>query len=76
MKSVPYRHLLGSQMFLSRRTRPDIATAVSMFTKFQSDPRPEHFIAMKLLLPYLKGSLNYAVLWLDDGDCPGIEAYP
>ena len=40
MFNCPFRSVLGGLLYLSTRTRPDIATAVSMMAKFQAAPRP------------------------------------
>lgn len=62
MENVPYRSLLGKLLFLGTRTRPDIATAVSMLAKFQSAPAPEHWTALKHVLKYIAGTKSYGLL--------------
>lgn len=61
MGNVPYRRVLGSLLFLSTRTRPDISTAVSMLGKFQDSPLPEHWTAMKSVVQYLVGTKKYGL---------------
>ena len=61
MKFIPYNSTLGSLLFLSTRTRPDIAAAVSMLGKFASQPCMRHWNAMKYLLRYLKGTADYGL---------------
>lgn len=75
MSTVPYRQVLGSLIYLSTRTRPDIATAVSMLGKFQADPVSSDWKALKHLLRYLKGSLDYGILFPYQSDSHGLEAW-
>lgn len=56
MKKVPYRSLVGSLLFLTTATRPDIAVAVSEVARYMSDPGPKHWIAAKRILRYLRGT--------------------
>ncbi|PRQ23232.1 putative RNA-directed DNA polymerase [Rosa chinensis] len=42
MKSKPYSRLVGSLMYAQVCTRPDLAFAVSMLARFQSNPGHEH----------------------------------
>lgn len=51
---------------MATRTRPDISTAVSMLGKFQSDPSPAHWKALKYLLRYVAGTTDFG-LFLPSG---------
>lgn len=44
-------------------TRPDITYAVSNVAKFCSKPTKEHLTAVKRIIRYLKGSMNYGLLY-------------
>lgn len=55
-KNFPYRSVLGSWLYLATRTRPDIATAVSMLAKFQQALTGRPWKAMEPLVNYLKGT--------------------
>ncbi|GJW67995.1 putative RNA-directed DNA polymerase [Tanacetum coccineum] len=48
--------LIGSVMYVMVCTRPDIAHAVGVVSRFMSNPRREHLEAVKWLLRYLKGT--------------------
>lgn len=61
MNKVPYSSTLGSLLYLATRTRPDIATAVSMLAKFQSNPARAHWRAMKHVVRYIKGTVQYGI---------------
>ncbi len=51
-----YRVMVGSLLYLSCWTRPDISFAVSELSRFVSDPGVNHFQAAKRVLRYLKGT--------------------
>ncbi|XP_073152668.1 secreted RxLR effector protein 161-like [Henckelia pumila] len=56
-----YRGLIGSLLY-STASRPDIAFAVCLCARFQSNPKQTHFIAGKRILRYLKETQNVG-LW-------------
>ncbi|KAJ9551831.1 hypothetical protein OSB04_015876 [Centaurea solstitialis] len=58
MADVPYASAIGSLMYAMVCTRPDIAHAVGVVSRFMSDPGREHWEAVKWLLRYLKGTSN------------------
>ena len=58
MKQVPYREAVGSVMYLAIGTRPDIAHAVGVLSRFSNNPGMAHWTAVKHLLRYLKGTMD------------------
>ena len=42
MKDIPYASAVGSIMYAMLCTRPDVALAISMAGRFQSNPGKEH----------------------------------
>ena len=59
MSSIPYRESIGSLLWLSMGTRPDITYAVSQVAKFNSDPGPQHWKAVKRIFQYLQQTVDY-----------------
>ncbi|PKU79621.1 Retrovirus-related Pol polyprotein from transposon TNT 1-94 [Dendrobium catenatum] len=55
-----FRKLAGSLQYLSI-TRPDIAFATNFVCQHMHQPRNDDFLALKRILRYLKGSLNYGL---------------
>ena len=53
---APYGELVGCLLYLSTRTRPDIAAAVGTLTRYTSQPCDTHWVAAKHVLRYLRGS--------------------
>ena len=51
-----YQQMIGSLLYLSIRTRPDIAVAVAILARFQSEPTEYCHRAVKRVLRYLRGT--------------------
>ena len=54
MSRVPYSSAVGSLMFAMVCTRPDIAQAVGVVSRYMSNPGEAHWEAVKWVLRYLK----------------------
>ena len=68
-----YQRLIGSLMYAMLGSRPDIAFAVSMVSRFASNPTPEHVTAAKRILRYLRGTLDYQLTYR--GDLAALTGY-
>ncbi|GJX14535.1 ribonuclease H-like domain-containing protein [Tanacetum coccineum] len=55
-----YRSLAGSLQYLTF-TRPDISYAVQQVCLYMHDPREPHFSALKRILSYVRGTLDYGL---------------
>jgi hypothetical protein len=64
MRNTPYHEAIGSLMYASLGTRPDITFAVQTVSRFSINPGPTHWEAVKRIFRYLKGTRN---LWLSYG---------
>ncbi|GAA5984739.1 hypothetical protein JCM11641_002168 [Rhodosporidiobolus odoratus] len=62
--NVPYRELLGALVWLSCCTRPDIAFAVSVASRFSSCPADRHWTMLKRICRYISGTLNHGLLYV------------
>ena len=58
MSKVPYALAIDSLMYAMVCTRPNIAHAMGIVSRFMSRPRKQHWEAIKWILRYLKGSLD------------------
>ena len=58
-----YQSAVGSLLYLSTKTRPDIADAVGNVARFCSKPSVQHWKAVKRILRYLRGSVNYGLMY-------------
>lgn len=68
-----YRSLAGALQYLTF-TRPDISFAVQQVCLYMHDPREPHFNALKRILRYIKGTLDYG-LQLYPTNASGLIAY-
>lgn len=60
-----YRQLVGSLIYLTL-TRPDIAYAVGVVSRFMQNPKKPHF---RRILRYMKGTLDYGLLYKKGEQC-------
>ena len=63
MKSVPYINAVGSLMYLAITSCPDIAYSVGVLARFNSNPGPLHWKAVKHLLRYCKGTMDLKLVY-------------
>ena len=54
MSKVPYASAIGSIMYAMISTRPDVSYALSVTSRYQSDPGEGHWTAVKNILKYLR----------------------
>ena len=66
MNNVPYRAAVGALIYVGNATRPDISFAVHQAARFNSNPLPAHWSAVKRVLRYLKGTQSLGI-WLGGG---------
>ena len=58
-----YQSAVGSLLYLSMKTRPDITFAVSLTARFCSKPTTQHLTAIKRIFRYLRKTTNYGLLF-------------
>ena len=68
MQKVPYAELVGAIMYLAVATRPDIAHAVGVLSRFSSNPGPTHWTALKHLCRYLQGTKDAKLCYGPDSE--------
>lgn len=54
---------MGSLLYVSVKTRPDIPNATTTVSKFSSNYREIHCTAAKRIIKYLKGTQNFALCY-------------
>ena len=66
---------MGSLLYLSIATRPDITYAVSNVAKFCAKSTKQHWVAVKHIFRYLKGTQQYGLLYSksDSNHCIGFS---
>ncbi|GJT73619.1 hypothetical protein Tco_1032905 [Tanacetum coccineum] len=63
MKNVPYASAVGSIMYAVRCTRPDVAFAQNMTSRFQQNPGEPHWTAVKNILKYLRNTKDMFLVY-------------
>lgn len=61
MKDTPYREAVGVLLYISLSTRPDISNAVTTVSRFNNNPGPQHWKAIKRILRYLQGTKSLGI---------------
>ena len=69
MSRVPYSNAVGSLMYAMVCTRPDIAHAVSVVSRFMGNPGKEHWQAVKRIFRYLRGTSDVGLIYGGDTHC-------
>lgn len=64
MHNIPYHEAVGTLMYASLGTRPDITYTVQTVSHFSKNPGSTHWEAVKKIFHYLKGTED---LWLSYG---------
>ena len=70
MSRVPYASAVGSLMYTMVCTRPNIAHAVGVLSRFMSNLGKEHWIAVKRVFRYFRGTSDYGLCYQGR---PGLE---
>ncbi|GKB39355.1 retrotransposon protein, putative, ty1-copia subclass [Tanacetum coccineum] len=63
MQNVPYASAVGSIMYAVRCTRPDVAFAQNITSRFQQNPGEPHWTAVKNILKYLRNTKDMFLVY-------------
>jgi hypothetical protein len=66
-----YRMMVGSLIYASISTRPDITHAVNMISRHMSNPSHEHMIMVKRVFRYLSGTRTLGLLYNNENQHQG-----
>ena len=75
MKDIPYLNAVGAVLYLATCTRPDIARTVGVLARYSKNPGMPHWKAVKHLLRYIKGTLDYKLTYAPDDSGELFTAY-
>ena len=67
---VRYQQAVGSLLYLSLGTRPDIAFAVSILSRFTANPHELHEKALHRVLRYIRGTLDVGITYSKSSSSP------
>jgi hypothetical protein len=63
MSRVPYVSAVGSLMYVMVCTRPDIAHAVGVLSRYMSKPGKDQWTTIKRVFRYLRGTASYGLCY-------------
>nr|GFB16753.1 hypothetical protein [Tanacetum cinerariifolium] len=72
MQNVPYASAVGSNMYAVRCTRPDVAFAQNVTSRFQQNPSDLHWTTVKNILKYLRNTKDMFLVY---GEAEYIAAF-
>ena len=58
-QNYPYREAIGCLMYAMLCTRPNLGFPICFLSQFSNIPREEHWVALKCVLRYVKGTLKF-----------------
>eukprot|EP00253_Pinus_taeda_P016166 PITA_16166 len=73
VEKMLYRSIIGSILYVTA-SRPDVMWVVGLVARLQEAPKESHILAIKRILRYLKGTMEYG-LWYPKGTDLFIQAY-
>ena len=66
-EAARYPEIVGSLLYLTGCTRPDLAQSVGVLSRYMSAPTKEHMSAAKQVLRYLAGTVDLGLMY-EQGD--------
>lgn len=75
MENVPYQEAVGSLLYAAQVSRPDIQFAVGSVSRFNNNPGPVHWMAVKRIMRYLKGTVERQLNFNKDKDSSRIRGF-
>lgn len=73
--SYPYREVIGSLLYLSTKTRPDISYGVNYCSRYIENYTQENVNDVKHIIKYLNGNRNLGIEYKNDAKPDLIQAY-
>ncbi|KAF8783371.1 Retrovirus-related Pol polyprotein like [Argiope bruennichi] len=66
MRKIPFQAAVGSLLYAAQATRPDISFAVNLMCQFCNSPSKTHWIAIKRIMRYLRGTTGATLSYTKD----------
>lgn len=63
LTELPYRQAVGTLIYLTCLTRPDLAFPVHLVSQFMASYRTAHWAEVKKILKYVKGTRHYCITY-------------
>lgn len=72
--ATQFRQMVGSLRYLCN-TRPNLSYSVGLISRSMEKPRISHFLAAKRIKRYVKGTLDFGILFHDRKEGSQVEIY-
>uniref|UniRef100_A0A8R7U4Q1 Reverse transcriptase Ty1/copia-type domain-containing protein n=1 Tax=Triticum urartu TaxID=4572 RepID=A0A8R7U4Q1_TRIUA len=72
--ATEYRSIIGCLRYLVN-TRPDIALAVGVRSRYMEAPSTRHWTAVKQILRYIRGTLHYGCSYMKGSGAPSLVGF-
>ena len=72
---VPYLNAIGTLMYLTQCTGPDIAFALKLLARFSSEPTRRHWNGIKHIFRYLRGTIDLGLYYSKESTTSGLVGY-
>ena len=66
MEKVPYASVVRIFMYVILCTRPDIYYAIGIVSRYQTNPKPNHWVVVKHILKYHMRMRDYMLVYYGD----------
>lgn len=74
-RQFPYRECVGSLLYLSNKTRPDLTFALNYESRHLNAPKKENIDQVQRTLRYLKGTTSFGIQYYGDSSNTELIAY-
>ncbi|XP_071646640.1 uncharacterized protein [Temnothorax longispinosus] len=74
-KTFPYRQAIGSLLYLTTKTRPDLCYAVNYSSRYTQSPEGKDILNVKRILRYLQGTKELGLVYGGEKDAGKLVAY-
>ncbi|KAE9212782.1 hypothetical protein PF004_g15533 [Phytophthora fragariae] len=75
MRGKPYKSLIGSLLYITTCTRPDVAYIVTQLSQFLENPGQQHWKAAIRVLRYLKTTKDFGIVYSGNNGKAVLEVY-
>ena len=70
-----YQKIIGCLTYATTATRPDLASAVGILSKYMSRPGKEHWQGVKRILRYIQGTIDFGLIYKAKGKTCSLTGY-
>ena len=63
VSQLKYSQLIGSLLYISNRTRPDISYVVGRLSRYTTNPSREHWTTLERVFRYLRGTIDFCLTY-------------